>query len=229
MSKEKRYYWLKLQDGFFNSKRIKKLRRFERGDTYTLIYLEMQLEAMKHDGVLTWTGLEEDFASEIALDLNEDIEDVKQTLNYLISRELVITSDNVSFFFPYAVENTGSEGASAQRWRDWKERQSLVANAQPLETNATLTDSKQNANGEIDKDIEIELEQDKEKENPICFFSKSEKDFQQPADRIERIDHFIELLLFAERYGYDKTGTYRLAENEGITREEIDERRRTTK
>ena len=49
---QKRYYWLKLQDGFFTSKRIKKLRRLAGGDTYTIIYLKMQLLAMKTDGVL---------------------------------------------------------------------------------------------------------------------------------------------------------------------------------
>ena len=58
----KRYYWLKLKDDFFSSKRIKKLRNMAGGDTYTIIYLKMQLLAMKTDGVLTWTGLEENFA-----------------------------------------------------------------------------------------------------------------------------------------------------------------------
>ena len=33
----KRYYWLKLQDDFFKSKRIKKLRKIAGGDTYTII------------------------------------------------------------------------------------------------------------------------------------------------------------------------------------------------
>jgi hypothetical protein len=37
---DKRYYWLKLQDGFFDSKRIKKLRKLAGGDTYTIIYLK---------------------------------------------------------------------------------------------------------------------------------------------------------------------------------------------
>ena len=53
MSNGKRYYWLKLHDDFFNSKRIKKMRRMAGGDTYTIIYLKLQLMAMKKDGVLT--------------------------------------------------------------------------------------------------------------------------------------------------------------------------------
>ena len=39
----KKYYWLKLNEGFFRDKKIKKLRKIAGGDTYTVIYLKMQL------------------------------------------------------------------------------------------------------------------------------------------------------------------------------------------
>ena len=151
----KRYYWLKLKDDFFSSKRIKKLRAMAGGDTYLIIYLKMQLLAMKTEGVLNWTGLEESFADELALDLDEKPDDVSMTLIYLLKTGLAETSDNINFFLPYAIENTGSEGASAQRWRDWKARQAL-------DTNTLLTDCKQITNGEkeIEKEIEIEIEQE---------------------------------------------------------------------
>lgn len=151
----KRYYWLKLKEDFFSSKRIKKLRNMAGGDTYTIIYLKMQLLAMKTDGILTWTGLEENFADELALDLNEKPDDVSVTLMYLLNTGLAETQDNISFFFPWAIENTGSEGASAQRWRDWKARQ-LENSPEMLESNTSLTQPKQIANGEIEKEIEIE-------------------------------------------------------------------------
>lgn len=129
-----RYYWLKLQDGFFGSKRIKKLRRMAGGDTYVVIYLKMQLAAMKSGGVLTFSGLEADFAEELALDLDEEADNVRITLAYLLSCGLVETSDNISFFFPWAVANTGSETAGAQRVRDYRARQALAA--PPAKTNA---------------------------------------------------------------------------------------------
>ena len=37
--KEKRYYWLKLMDGFFDDKHIKLLRSQENGDKMVIIYL----------------------------------------------------------------------------------------------------------------------------------------------------------------------------------------------
>ena len=39
----KRYYWLKLKDDYLDSPKIKKLRKIAGGDTYTIIYLKMQL------------------------------------------------------------------------------------------------------------------------------------------------------------------------------------------
>ena len=79
MDMAKRYYWLKLKDDFFTSKEIKKLRRVAGGDTYTIIYQKMLLLAMKSDGILTWTGLEDTFGEELALELDEKTEARRQS------------------------------------------------------------------------------------------------------------------------------------------------------
>ena len=159
---EKRYYWLKLQDGFFDSKRIKKLRKIAGGDTYTIIYLKMQLLAMKHDGVLEYSGLEDSFAEELSLDLNEDSDNVKVTVNYLLSCGLLETADNREFFVPFAVENTGSEGTSAKRVRQCREKQALQCNSEvtheALQCNSEVTHEALQRNGEKEKEKEIEKE-----------------------------------------------------------------------
>lgn len=159
MAEGKRYYWLKLKDDFFSSKRIKKLRKLAGGDTYLIIYLKMQLKALKTDGLLKWTGLEENFADELALDLDEEPDNVKITLQYLASCGLIETSDSVNFLLPYVAENTGSENASAQRVRDFRARQAL-------QSNTDETQVKRIGNGEIEKEIEKELEIEKEIEEP---------------------------------------------------------------
>ena len=147
----KRYYWLRLKDDFFSSKRIKKLRAMAGGDTYLIIYLKMQLLSLKTDGVLTWTGLEDKFADELALDLDEKPDDVAVTLMYLLNTGLAETSDNINFFFPFVVENTGSEGASAQRVREFRNRQALQCNTEDVTTKQIC-----NVEKETEKDKEIE-------------------------------------------------------------------------
>lgn len=126
------------------------------GDTYTIIYLKMQLLALKTDGVLTWTGLEEDFASELALDLDEAAEDVRVVLMYLASCGLIETSDNVNFFLPYVIENTGSETASTQRVREFRARKALQCNAE--ETQVKRIGNVEIEKRERDKREEIEKE-----------------------------------------------------------------------
>ena len=153
MAESKRYYWLKLQDDFFKSKRIKKLRRIAGGDTYTIIYLKMQLLAMKSGGVLEYTGLEQSFSDELALDLDEEPENVAVTVNFLLSCGLLETSDDKEYFVPYAVLNTGSEGASAKRVREHREKKALHCNTD-------VTPVKQICNGEKEKEKEKETEID---------------------------------------------------------------------
>ena len=85
----KRYYWLKLKEDFFEQRVIKKLRKIAGGDTYTIIYLKLQLLAMKNDGKLVFENVEDDFASEMALELDEDVENVKVTLMYLEKNNLL--------------------------------------------------------------------------------------------------------------------------------------------
>ena len=157
MADGKRYYWLKLKEDFFGSKRIKKLRNMAGGDTYLIIYLKLQLKAMKTNGTITFDHLEDNIADELALDLDENPDDIRTTLIYLCSCGLAESSDDASFFFPYAVENVGSENTSTQRVREYRERQ------RALQCNAGVTQVKQLCNGE--KEIEIEIEKEIEKED----------------------------------------------------------------
>lgn len=159
MAEGKRYFWLKLKDDFFTSKRVKKLRKLAGGDTYLIIYLKMQLKALKTDGFLKWTGLEDDFADELALDLDEEPDNVKVTLQFLLSCGLIETSDNINFLLPYVAENTGSEGASAQRVREFRAREAL-------QSNTDETQVKRIGNGEIEIEKDIEIEKEIEIEEP---------------------------------------------------------------
>lgn len=154
-----RYYWLKFKEDFFDSKRIKKLRGMAGGDTYLVIYLKMQLKALKTGGILEFTGVEDEFADELALDLDENPNDVRVTLMFLLQYGLCECSDNVHYYLPWVAENTGSEGDSAKRVREHRQRKlqevSAVADADDP-CNTPVTQVKRLCNVEIEKDKEIE-------------------------------------------------------------------------
>ena len=55
----KKYYWFKLKEDFFRQKEIKKLRKIAGGDTYTIIYLKMQLLSLQNAGILKYSAIED--------------------------------------------------------------------------------------------------------------------------------------------------------------------------
>jgi len=138
--KRKRYYWLKLHEGFFDDPIIKKLRKIAGGDTYTCIYLKMMLLSVKTNGILIYEGLEDSFEKELALKLDEEETNVKIVVNYLFSYHLMTeeSKKNRSFLMPAVLKMTGSEGSSAQRVRDHRDRKKNNSLPNALQCNENL-------------------------------------------------------------------------------------------
>ena len=126
-SKKKLYYWLKLKEGFFDSKYIKALRARENGDKMTIVYLSMQLRALKTDGMLKYTEIMPSFEEEIALDINESVEVVKSTLEQLKQLNLIEVWDNSTVYMVCKQEllDYGSETATAERMRKSRSKQKV--------------------------------------------------------------------------------------------------------
>ena len=166
----KKYYWLKLKEDFFRDKRIKKLRRLAGGDTYTIIYQKMQLLSLKSEGKLIFEGVEENFVEELALEIDEEPDNVKMTVAFLVSNGLLEEVDVDEYMLPQAVESMGSESSSAARVRKHraKKKNQLPppanaaalpeGNNEVLHCNAPVT----NSNTELEKETEPEKEKEKE-------------------------------------------------------------------
>jgi predicted phage replisome organizer len=162
----KKYYWLKLKNDFFTNKKIKKLRKIAGGDTYTIIYLKMQLLSITNEGKLYFDNVEDSFADELALELDEDVENVKVTLMFLIKNGLLVEINCDEYLLPEAQDAIGKESASAERVR--KHRELKQQQQKALQCNTEVT--KSNIEIEKEKDIDIELEKKKDKE----YFANAE-------------------------------------------------------
>ena len=171
----KRYYWLKLKDDFFTDKRIKKLRRIAGGDTYTIIYLKMMMKCMNNDGILEYEGIESSFADELALDLDEDADNVQITVNFLMQAGLLEEMGENHFLMTEVPELIGSETASAQRVRDFRNKQKT------LQCNTRVTEVKQLCS--VEKDIEKDKEIDKDKDKDKDKDREIEKDTDKEIDK----------------------------------------------
>lgn len=162
----KRYYWLKLKADWFSDKRIKKLRSIAGGDTHTIIYLKMMLLSLKDEGKLYFEGVEDSFASEIALALDEDAENVKLTLAFLQRHGLIEICDDDEYQLTEVPTIIGSETASAMRVREHRERKKEDRLLQCNTTETGCNNLKQICSVEKEIEIDKEIEKEGEKETP---------------------------------------------------------------
>ena len=168
----KRYYWLKLKADWFSDKRIKKLRSIAGGDTHTIIYLKMMLLSLKDEGKLYFEGVEDNFASEIALALDEDAENVKLTLAFLQRHGLIEIGDDDEYQLTEVPTIIGSETASAMRVREHRERkkENGLLQCNTDETGGNNLKQICSVERELERDKEIEKEGEGEKETPAHAF-----------------------------------------------------------
>lgn len=163
----KKYFWLKLKNDFFRDKRIKKLRKIAGGDTYTIIYLKLQLLSLENNGVLIFESVEDTLEEELALEIDEDVDNVKIALAFLFGNGLIEETSPNHFLMTETIKCIGSESTSAERVR--KHRELKAKKQQALQCNTQVT----NSNIEIEKEkeqeeeVEIELEEEKKEAKPL--------------------------------------------------------------
>jgi len=113
----KKYYWLKLKSDFFTSREMKKLRKIAGGDTYTIIYLKLQLLSLKNEGILRFEGTEENIVEQLALEIDESVDNVAVTLKFMESNNLLESLDKDEILISKVPESIGKETDSAERMR----------------------------------------------------------------------------------------------------------------
>lgn len=160
----KQYWWIKLQEDFFQSKEMKKLRKIAGGPVYTLIYLKMQLLGMKTGGKIYFDGVEDTFAEEIALTIDEEPENVAATLVFLEKTGLAKKISDSEMYLPEVEKNTGSETKWARYKRKDRKQIGQCPTPVQIESKTCPIEIEIEKELEIEKDIEIEQEENKREE-----------------------------------------------------------------
>ena len=172
MADSKKYYWLKLKTDFFNEREVKKLRRIAGGDTYVIIYLKMQLLSIKNEGVITFERTENHLDEQLALELDEELENVRMTLAFLHSNALIEPITEVDFLLNRVPSMIGAETSSAERMRRLRMNETKQI-ASHCDTDVRLSDTDvQKCYTEIEIDLEKELKKDTMKSDTQSFISK---------------------------------------------------------
>ncbi len=132
---EKRYYWMKLNEEFFDEKHIKFLRTLPDGDKVVIVYLKMQLKSLRTEGFIKIDSILPSDIQELSLILDEDEKIVAFTIEALKKLNLIEIMED-GFYMIALQELIGREGSSAERVRRFREKKKQQ---ETLQSNATVT------------------------------------------------------------------------------------------
>ena len=121
-----RYYWLKLNENFFESDVIEWLEDQENGEKYVLLYLKLCLKSLKTDGALVRQVGKmtiQHTAESIAKQTQFDIEIVENALALFEQIGLIEKNDNGERYLPEVANMTGSGSASESATKKKTQRQ----------------------------------------------------------------------------------------------------------
>ena len=168
----KRYYWLKLQVGFFQELMIKQLGTLPEGDSIVLLYLKLLLKAINTEGIIYFQNILPSLDEEIALDTGEKPALVKLTISALCKYHAAVFLDDQSLQLLYLEDMVGSESTSASRVRNHRANQKFIKEKEQaaLQCNATVTEGNTteiSGNAELENSEKEEKKPKKEGESEI--------------------------------------------------------------
>lgn len=159
MSANKRYYWLKLEENFFEDDTIAWLEEQENGKDYVIFYLKLALKSLKDDGrLIRYVGetLIPYDVKALAKLTNTSPDTVAVSMKTFLEIGLISQLESGEIYLNQIEEMVGSETDVAKRVRKHRAKKALGEgnNKQLLQSNADETKS----NTELEKEKEKELE-----------------------------------------------------------------------
>lgn len=156
MSENHRYYWLKLQETFFEDDTIDFIESQENGERYVLFYLKLCLKALKNEGKLIR------YVGELLMPYDEvgiakltktDVDTVRSALILFSKIGLIKRLDSGEIYLTQLNELIGTETSAAQR----KRKQRINEKARLSLECDNVTDMSQEGHTDIEIDKELEL------------------------------------------------------------------------
>ena len=202
----KRYYWIKLKQDFFGQKEIKKLRKLPGGDTLTIIFLKLQLLSLDNNGIIYFDGIENSFEEEIALEIDEEPDNVRFTISYLLKIGWIEESNtDETISYNLVKIEVGSESTSAARVR---RHRANSASLKALQCNGLVTTSNKNVTTEQEQETETDKEQQQQRHEPVdkcCCVVDSPKSVLQVKDLALKLQISpATVALLIQTYGLDQ-------------------------
>lgn len=122
MADNKKYYYLKLKENFFDSEEMIILQNMENGYIYSDILLKLYLRSLKNEGRLMFKKLIPYTPSALAQVMRHSEETVEKALEIFQQLELVEILDNGAIYMLDIQNFIGSSSTEADRRREYDRR-----------------------------------------------------------------------------------------------------------
>ena len=173
---EKRYFWLKLKEDFFEEDTIAWIEEQPNGKEYSLFYLKLCLKSLKTNGILirkVGQMLVPYDAKMLSKLTNTEFDTVLVALELFKQIGLITVQENGEIFLPQLENMVGSES----KWAKYKRKNNKLEKIQ-----SHSNDSPKLLQTEIDIDKEKEIELEKESDIEIEKYKELELAYQTIAD-----------------------------------------------
>ena len=179
MSDNKKYYYLRLKDNFFDSDELKILESMKDGYLYSNILLKLYLRSLKNDGKLVVNDRIPYNAEMLASVTGHQVGTIKQALSMFKELGLIEILENGAIYMLDIQNFIGKGSTEADRQRLYDRRISEERKQKKLTQSRNLEEILKKSTPEIEIELEKEIEKEKEIDSSASTTTKRKR-FEKP-------------------------------------------------
>lgn len=149
MADNKKYYYLKLKEGFFDSEEMKLLQSMKDGYLYSDILLKLYLQSLRQGGRLMYRDIIPYTPEMIATVTHHQVGTVEKAMELFMQMELIEILDNGAIYMLDIQNFIGQSSSEADRKRSYRNR--IDAEKSTLLEDSTVTNVQTNVRQMSDK------------------------------------------------------------------------------
>ena len=180
MSDNKKYYYLRLKDNFFDSDELKILESMKDGYLYSNILLKLYLRSLKNDGKLVVNERIPYNAEMLASVTGHQVGTIKQALSMFKELGLIEVLENGAIYMLDIQNFIGKGSTEADRQRLYDRRISEERKQNKLTQSRNLKEICKKSTPEIEIELEKDIEIEKEIHSSAKSTTTKRKRFEKP-------------------------------------------------
>lgn len=181
MSDNKKYYYLRLKDNFFDSDELKILESMKDGYLYSNILLKLYLRSLKNDGKLVVNDRIPYNAEMLASVTGHQVGTIKQALSMFKELGLIEILENGAIYMLDIQNFIGKGSTEADRQRLYDRRISEERKQKKLTQSRNLKEILEKSTPEIEIELEKDIEIEKEIHSSAKSTTTKRKRFEKPS------------------------------------------------